>query len=517
MGISPSSGGERFLPEDLQIIFSLPEGMWLITSDRYASDALSAHSCLDREQRACAKAALQAGVSAECDRAVGCLLGLVVGDAMGSPLEFHPVRYEGDPGYPGISPLAGLDTALWEDKSEMRETNRFLLEMGQWTDDGAMALCLADSLLAHGGFHPRDLRLRFLAWWKLGYNNAFGHDGRRRELWGSCESIGLGGTIGKSFEEFVQVPADYTCTGNIHSSGNGSVMRNAAVPIMYHRSLDAALEVAWRQSKTTHQGDEAADCARLLTWICIRAISGAGKKVLCDLSDFPARLASTRCLAEAVQEQRCSENEGEDLANRDWRWRQEDYRYAPARAASDPGYVGSYAMDCMAMALHCVHATSSFEAAVLRAANRCGDADTVAAVTGQLAGAIYGASAVPSAWREAVERWDRGGDIQCRAWLLFDAGGAPTLAPDAFEVPAGKSWTALAFSGAAEETGGAEPNMETSDCGGDSPKAVPEMPLQCVQCGRRFAVGALLEMHRNKAHGKRKLEVQPVSSDALRS
>ena len=75
-------------------------------------------------------------------------------------------------------------------------------------------------------------------------------------------------------------------------------------------------------------------------------------------------------------------------------------------------------MDCFAMALHCVWTTSSYEAAVLKAANKRGDADTVAAVAGQIAGAIYGASAIPSKWSLLVERWAQG-DISLRAWLLF--------------------------------------------------------------------------------------------------
>jgi len=72
---------------------------------------------------------------------------------------------------------------------------------------------------------------------------------------------------------------------------------------------------------------------------------------------------------------------GED-PNRNWEWRREDYRYAPARAQSQPGYIGSYAMDGLAMALHCVYSTDSFEEAVLKCVNMAGDADTVGAITG---------------------------------------------------------------------------------------------------------------------------------------
>merc|ERR1712087_176575 len=109
-------------------------------------------------------------------------------------------------------------------------------------------------------------------------------------------------------------------------------------------------------------------------------------------------------------EERHDDNKGQDLQDRDWRWRTKDYHYSASRSAANPEYVGSYALDAMAMALHCVYITGSFESAVLRAANTCGDADSVAAVTGQLAGAVYGIQAIPEEWRAIVQRWDRGGD-----------------------------------------------------------------------------------------------------------
>merc|ERR1712146_590325 len=100
-------------------------------------------------------------------------------------------------------------------------------------------------------------------------------------------------------------------------------------------------------------------------------------------------------------------------------WRSPCWRYNAARVQTSPTYVGSYALDCLCMALHCTWTTSSLKAAVLKAANLCADADTVAAVTGQLAGSIYGASSIPHAWVEAVHAWDHHGDIEVRAYKLF--------------------------------------------------------------------------------------------------
>lgn len=128
---------------------------------------------------------------------------------------------------------------------------------------------------------------------------------------------------------------------------------------------------------------------------------------------FQTTEPSVACLAGGEQEP------GDETGDRDWRWRMPDFRYSPARARAQPGYVGSYCMDGLAMALHVVYSTTSFRAALLKAANLCGDADSVAAVAGQIAGAIYGADQIPAEWVAAVQQWDRGGDIALRAYKLY--------------------------------------------------------------------------------------------------
>eukprot|EP00746_Dinoflagellata_sp_MGD_P056355 gnl/MRDRNA2_/MRDRNA2_244129_c0_seq1.p1 gnl/MRDRNA2_/MRDRNA2_244129_c0~~gnl/MRDRNA2_/MRDRNA2_244129_c0_seq1.p1 ORF type:complete len:297 (+),score=65.85 gnl/MRDRNA2_/MRDRNA2_244129_c0_seq1:67-891(+) len=257
------------------------------------------------------------------------------------------------------------------------------------------------------------------------------------------------------------------------------------------------MNVAERQSLTTHQGEEAAECCRLLAHILITAFTSSEQSakqrkhstLLKGLAQFSASLYSVGCLAASRAEllhaqnvnaglgdyvmvtkttlivRKCEEIESEKVSKiesgelvveefigararisypvegwinstsskgepllqkkgwnpgveRNWNWKDPDFAYAPERMAKDPDYMGSYVMDNMAMALHCVWSTESYAEAVLKAANKRGDADTVAAVAGQMAGAIYGASAVPRAWREHLEHWDNGG-VALRAWLLY--------------------------------------------------------------------------------------------------
>lgn len=108
-----------------------------------------------------------------------------------------------------------------------------------------------------------------------------------------------------------------------------------------------------------------------------------------------------------------------------WDWRSKGFRYHELRARKQPGYIGSFSLDGLAMALHCVYHTPSFAAAVLKAVNLCGDADTVGSITAQIAGALYGVHAIPADWRSAVAQWDDG-LTAARAYKLYHKHYLPT-------------------------------------------------------------------------------------------
>ena len=93
---------------------------------------------------------------AALDRARGALLGLAVGDALGTTLEFKPKdRYQ---------PLTTIVGG-----------GPFSLKPGEWTDDTSMALAFATSLIEMGGLGARDLMERFCAWAERG---EYAHNGR---------------------------------------------------------------------------------------------------------------------------------------------------------------------------------------------------------------------------------------------------------------------------------------------------------------------------------------------------
>ena len=142
--------------------------------------------------------------AARQDRALGCLLGLAVGDALGTTLEF--ARRDSRP---AVTDMVG--------------GGPFGLPPGAWTDDTSMALCLAESLLAHGRVDPHDLMTRFVRWYRDGHNS----------VTGTCFDIG--GATRAALERFLRTGDPLAGSTDPRSAGNGSIMRLAPVPLAYAR------------------------------------------------------------------------------------------------------------------------------------------------------------------------------------------------------------------------------------------------------------------------------------------
>lgn len=131
-------------------------------------------------------------------RAIGALVGLAVGDAVGTTLEF--TRRDS---YPRLTDMIG--------------GGPFWLKPGEWTDDTAMALALADSLAERGQLDPADLMDRFLAWWREG----------RYSCTGTCFDIGI--TTRSALGRFEQNGEPFAGSESPDAAGNGSLMRLSPV------------------------------------------------------------------------------------------------------------------------------------------------------------------------------------------------------------------------------------------------------------------------------------------------
>lgn len=397
--------------------------------------------CVKQDEKDCILAEVEKDPRG--DRAIGCMVGMAVGDSVGAPLEFLPVVDQYDPdkfsfddkgrlvdvwGRPVASPSAFSLTNL----KYSNALNEFKLKSGQWTDDTSMGLCIADSLLICGDYHGSDIRVRFWNWWNRSYNNAFRYDKNRA----SVKSVGLGGNISKSLEymRHGEIPAP-RYEAETKDSGNGSLMRLAAIPIWCRSDLEAACKYARESSYTTHPGHIAAEACAFLAYAAVKAISSTSAhdnaqtfldecvaKYITLLDEEANALEGQDVVRKLLQS-----NEADDSLERNWNWKADslDIEGTLARRGRTYNdhvlyaeYFGSYCMDGLAMALWSVYHTDSFNDAIERCVNFCGDADTTAAIAGQLAGAIYGYSKIDRRLIDNLKVWDHG-DIATRGALLY--------------------------------------------------------------------------------------------------
>lgn len=278
------------------------------------------------------------------DRFRGCLLGLAVGDAVGTTVEFRPRG--------SFKPL-----------TDMIGGGPFHLQAGQWTDDTSMALCLATSLVECHGFDPLDQMERYCRWAETGYLSSTG----------TCFDIG--NTVASALRRFRQTGNPWAGSSDPYSAGNGSIMRLAPIPMFFFPDLEAAERFAAESSRTTHGAVECMDACRLLARIICRALSGRPKDEVI-LGDSTTFRGSEKIVAIA----------------------RGAYRDKSEREIRGSGYV----VESLEAALWCFAHTDCFRDAVLQAANLGDDADTTAAVCGQVAGAYYGARHIPAAWLERL-------------------------------------------------------------------------------------------------------------------
>jgi ADP-ribosyl-[dinitrogen reductase] hydrolase len=235
----------------------------------------------------------------------------------------------------------------------------FGLAPGQWTDDTSMALCLAESLLSKNGFDATDQMGRYLNWWQWGYLSSTG----------DCFDIGM--TVKAALRRFEATKEAFAGSTDPSSAGNGALMRLAPVVLFFYPDLLKVQACAVDSTRTTHGAPEALDCSKLLAFVLARGLDGATKREMLDASTL--NLSSPKVAALAT---------GSYLK----------------KAESEVVGTG-YAVASLEAALWCFNETESFESAVLRAANLGDDADTTAAIVGQLAGVHYGIQAVPEGWR----------------------------------------------------------------------------------------------------------------------
>ena len=256
-------------------------------------------------------------MDAKYNRIKGMLWGLIIGDCLGSPVQFMEMDT-----FPKIS--------------EMIPCQHFNTPAGCWTDDGAMALCIMESAVNCREYDLEDIANNFIRWYDDGF----------------CSSLDYSFDVGTATVMGIHgLKRGELRNGFEDSQGNGSIMRFAPSLLLDRGDNRVIHEV----SDLTHNSCKVRETLDLMAEICRTHLAGYKTE---RQSEYSCR---------------------EEVNNSGW------------------------AVSTLQAALWAFHSTDSFEAALIAAVNLGGDADTIGAVCGQIAGAYYGYSAIPERWLAAVK------------------------------------------------------------------------------------------------------------------
>lgn len=289
------------------------------------------------------------------DKFHGTIIGLVVGDCMGVPLDFT------DPG-------------TFQPVNDMIGGGPFNLDPGMWTDDTSMALCLAESLIISRKFDPADQLRRYLRWYKEGHLSVNG------------ECFDIGNTTQEALMKFWDTGEPYPGPDHELSAGNGSLMRLAPVPLFFRSDPLLAIHYSGLSSRTTHNHPLAVDACRYMGSLLVGAVNGAVKEELLSPRYSPVP---------GYWEEHPLQGEIDEVAIGSFKERE------------PPQIRGrGYVVKSLEAALWAFYKSKNFKDGCLLAVNLGEDADTTGAIYGQLAGAYYGKSGIPIRWIDKLKKAD---------------------------------------------------------------------------------------------------------------
>ncbi len=290
------------------------------------------------------------------------LLGFATADALGVPVEFttRGLR-ESDP------------------VSEMRGNGTYPVPEGTWSDDTSMTIATMDSIRESEGINYEDIMDKYCDWV---FNSKYT---------ATDQVFDVGRTTGQALDNYYKTKIKAVeCGGREDSSnGNGSLMR--MLPIVYYlhySDLDenTKTEIIDNYSSLTHAHEISKLGCRIYYDYMDGLLSGLNKEEAYDklkYKEYPKYYSEDSILKyERVLDGSLSTLNKEDIKS--------------------TGYV----VDTLEAAIWCNLASNSYEDAVVKAVNLGDDTDTVGAITGSIAGTIYGLEAIPERWLSKVRKLD---------------------------------------------------------------------------------------------------------------
>lgn len=287
------------------------------------------------------------------DRAGGCLTGVATGDALGGVVE-------------------GLSAAQVSERhgrlTEMTAAGPAAGETGDTSDDTAQTLALAESIAGIGRLDAADAAGRLVAWYEGGGRGIGRHTAAVLERMAA----------GEDWEQ-AALEAQAAAPG---SAGNGSLMRCAPVALLHYRGRERLVADSRLSSRITHPHAECQWSCALVNLVIAHLLKGEEPRAaIAGANEYISTQTET---APGVPERA---------------------RRALGAGEEEPPPSTGYVLDTLEAALWALALSDSFEDALVRAVNLGGDADTIGAVTGALAGAAYGFGDIPDRWLVHIRSW----------------------------------------------------------------------------------------------------------------
>lgn len=295
------------------------------------------------------------------------IMGLVVGDACGVPVEFKSRRELRE------NPV-----------TDMREYGTHMQPRGTWSDDSSMALASLKSL--HQGYDLRDIAEQFSRWDKEEIYTPFG------------EVFDMGMTCSQAIRRFQDSGDPYSCGKTAErDNGNGSLMRILPMCIYAYEKVKSGEITEEKALEMIHE-------VSALTHAHLRSKMACGLYYFCVKSILDCKENDTlqQCLQEGFDQGFAFYRQDSmnllEVARYGRLADMETFKDAQEESIEGSGYV----LDSFEAAVWSLLQTDTYEAGILRAVNLGDDTDTVAAIAGGLAGLYYGYDAIPGAWRDCI-------------------------------------------------------------------------------------------------------------------
>ncbi len=281
------------------------------------------------------------------ERFQGALMGLAVGDALAAHTQFRK---------PGTFAPVG----------DLLGGGPFDLPRGAWTDDTAMALLLAESLLKRDGFDAHDQVARFARWQREGYGSATG------------QCVGIAANVARALATAQYKRQPFAGSHDPEQLDKDPLSRVAPVVMFFFADIATCVSRAAEAARVTAQAPMVLDCVRLLAAMLHQALSGRDKAAILKPPRDAWSTPNTRLEVMALY----------------------DGLYARRGPPDITG--GGHILQALEAALWAFHESDSFREGALLAANLGRDSDVVSATYGALAGAHHGVSAIPGIWRNSL-------------------------------------------------------------------------------------------------------------------